>query len=108
MDSRNQFDGYRVQVQLANEAVRVFTRRGHDWTHRFKKVADDAWHIKAGSAIVDGEIVVPAADGSTDFSILQNTRDDLQKRRRQAENCGTSELARLIIRPRVASRSIRN
>ncbi|WGD56894.1 DNA ligase [Bradyrhizobium sp. CB1650] len=66
------FDGYRVQVHQANEAVTVFTRRGNDWTRRFKKVADDAWHIKAGSAIVDGEIVVPAADGSTDFSVLQN------------------------------------
>ncbi|SFV19496.1 bifunctional non-homologous end joining protein LigD [Bradyrhizobium arachidis] len=59
------FDGYRVQVHLANEAVKVFTRRGHDWTNRFKKVADAAWHIKAGSAIVDGEVVVPAADGTT-------------------------------------------
>jgi bifunctional non-homologous end joining protein LigD len=66
------FDGYRVQVHLANEAVRVFTRRGHDWTKRFKKVADEAWHIGAGSAIIDGEIVVPAADGTTDFSVLQN------------------------------------
>ncbi|MCC8976027.1 non-homologous end-joining DNA ligase [Bradyrhizobium brasilense] len=66
------FDGYRVQVHLANEAVKVFTRRGHDWTNRFKKVADDAWHIKAGSAIVDGEVVSPAADGTTDFSVLQN------------------------------------
>ena len=34
------FDGYRVQVHLANEAVKVFTRRGNDWTKRFKKVAD--------------------------------------------------------------------
>ncbi|MGX1317461.1 bifunctional non-homologous end joining protein LigD [Bradyrhizobium sp. USDA 377] len=66
------FDGYRVQVHLANEAVKVLTRRGHDWTHRFKKVAADAWHIKAASAIVDGEVVVPAADGTTDFSVLQN------------------------------------
>ena len=24
------FDGYRVQVHLHNEAVKVFTRRGHD------------------------------------------------------------------------------
>jgi bifunctional non-homologous end joining protein LigD len=39
------FDGYRVQVHLANEAVKVFTRRGHGWTNRFKKIADDAWHI---------------------------------------------------------------
>ena len=66
------FDGYRVQVHLANEALKVFTRRGHDWTNRFKKVANDAWHIKAGSAILDGEVVVPAADGTTDFSVLQN------------------------------------
>ena len=58
------FDGYRVQVQLANEQARIFTRRGHDWTHRFKKVAHDAWRIKASSAVVDGEIVVPAADGT--------------------------------------------
>jgi bifunctional non-homologous end joining protein LigD len=66
------FDGYRIQVHLVNEAVRVFTRRGNDWTKRFMKVADEAWHIGAGSAIIDGEIVVPAADGTTDFSVLQN------------------------------------
>jgi bifunctional non-homologous end joining protein LigD len=66
------FDGYRVQVHLANETAKIFTRRGHDWTHRFKKVAHDAWRIKASSAVLDGEIVVPAADGTTDFSVLQN------------------------------------
>jgi bifunctional non-homologous end joining protein LigD len=64
------FDGYRVQIHLANGAVKVFTRGGQDWTHRFKKVADEAWHPKVGSAIIDGEIVVPAADGTTDFSVL--------------------------------------
>jgi bifunctional non-homologous end joining protein LigD len=56
------FDGYRVQVHLVSEAVKVFTRRGNDWTKRFRKIADDAWHISAGSAIIDGEIVVPAAE----------------------------------------------
>jgi bifunctional non-homologous end joining protein LigD len=66
------FDGYRVQLHLAHEAVTVYTRRGNDWTKRFKKVADEAWHIAAGAAIMDGEIVVPAADGTTDFSVLQN------------------------------------
>ena len=66
------FDGYRVQVHLSNETAKIFTRRGHDWTHRFKKVAHDAWRIKASSAVLDGEIVVPAADGTTDFSVLQN------------------------------------
>jgi bifunctional non-homologous end joining protein LigD len=66
------FDGYRVQVHLANEAVKVFTRRGVDWTHRFKKIAADAWHIGAGSAILDGEVIVPAENGTTNFSVLQN------------------------------------
>ena len=66
------FDGYRVQVHVANTEVKVFTRRGHDWTNRFKKIASDAWHIGAGSAIIDGEVVAPAADGTTDFSVLQN------------------------------------
>lgn len=66
------FDGYRVQVHLINEAIKVFTRRGHDWTNRFRKVADDAWHIGAGSAILDGEVVVPGKNGTTDFRVLQN------------------------------------
>jgi bifunctional non-homologous end joining protein LigD len=66
------FDGYRVQVHLASEAVKVFTRRGNDWTGRFKKIADDAWHIAAGSAIIDGEVIVPSETGVSDFSVLQN------------------------------------
>jgi bifunctional non-homologous end joining protein LigD len=66
------FDGYRVQLHVVNEGVKVFTRRGNDWTNRFKKIANDAFLVNAGSAIIDGEVVVPATDGTTDFSVLQN------------------------------------
>jgi bifunctional non-homologous end joining protein LigD len=66
------FDGYRVQLHIANESIRVFTRRGYDWTNRFKKIANEAFLISANSAIIDGEVVVSAADGTTDFSVLQN------------------------------------
>ena len=66
------FDGYRVQLHIANDDIKVFTRRANDWTKRFKKIAADAYLISARSAIIDGEIVVPAADGTTDFSVLQN------------------------------------
>jgi bifunctional non-homologous end joining protein LigD len=66
------FDGYRVQVHLANATVKIFTRRGNDWTKRFKKIAGDAWHINAGSAIIDGEVIVPSENGVSDFSVLQN------------------------------------
>ena len=43
----------------------MFTRRGNDWTDRFRKIASDAWPINAGSAIIDGEVVVLAEDGTT-------------------------------------------
>jgi ATP dependent DNA ligase domain len=46
------FDGYRIQVHLRDAAVKVFTRRGNDWTNRFRKIAADAWHINARSAII--------------------------------------------------------
>jgi bifunctional non-homologous end joining protein LigD len=32
------FDGYRVQVHLKDAVVKVYTRRGNDWTNRFKKI----------------------------------------------------------------------
>jgi bifunctional non-homologous end joining protein LigD len=54
------FDGYRVQVHL-RDAV--------DWTYRFRKIAADAWRVNAGSAIIDGEVVVQATDGTTEFSL---------------------------------------
>ncbi len=57
------FDGYRVRVHIVNDAVKVLTRRGFDWTSRFKKITADAWLINARSAIIDGEVVAPAADG---------------------------------------------
>ena len=60
-----------MQVHLRDAVVKVFTRRGNDWTNRFKKIAADAWHMNAGSAIIDGEVVVPAANGTTNFSVLQ-------------------------------------
>lgn len=66
------FDGYRVQVHLLEKDVKVYTRRGNDWTKRFRKIAEDALPLPAASAIIDGEVVVPAADGTTDFSVLQN------------------------------------
>jgi ATP-dependent DNA ligase len=45
------FDGYRVQVHVAHEAVKIFTLAAT--TGRLRKIADDAWHITAGSAIIE-------------------------------------------------------
>jgi ATP-dependent DNA ligase len=29
------FDGYRVQLHIHNDAIKILTRRGNDWTRRF-------------------------------------------------------------------------
>jgi hypothetical protein len=35
--------------------VKVFTRRCHDWTKRFRKIVHDAFLISSSSAIIDGD-----------------------------------------------------
>lgn len=67
------YDGYRAQLHIINGAIKVCTRRGHDWTKRLRKIAADADLIGVGSVIIDGEIVVPGEVGKTDFSVLQNS-----------------------------------
>jgi bifunctional non-homologous end joining protein LigD len=32
-------DGYRLQVRRDGDAVRLFTRRGHNWTGRYPAIA---------------------------------------------------------------------
>ena len=41
------FDGYRVQLHIHNDSIKVFTRRGNDWTKRFRKIAEKAYLINA-------------------------------------------------------------
>lgn len=66
------FDGYRLLAFLAAGKVRLITRRGNDWTGRFPEVARAVAKIPAAQAILDGEVVVIAADGRHDFQALQN------------------------------------
>lgn len=65
------FDGYRIQLHIHVETIKVFTRRGHDWSGRFRKIVDDAWRLNVKSAIIDGEVVVQGTDGLSDFAVLQ-------------------------------------
>jgi bifunctional non-homologous end joining protein LigD len=70
------FDGYRMLCWLTGGEVRLVTRNEHDWTARFRRVADAVRHLPVGSAILDGEIVVLDAHGRSDFQALQNALRD--------------------------------
>jgi bifunctional non-homologous end joining protein LigD len=66
------FDGYRIQARLEDGKVRLLTRKGLDWTAKFQRVADAVAKLDAGSALIDGEIVVETDGGISDFSALQD------------------------------------
>jgi ATP-dependent DNA ligase len=65
------YDGYRVQVQVRQIAVRFLTRRGHDWTTGFQALAAAASGLKTYAAVLDGEVIVPGPNGTSDFGALQ-------------------------------------
>ena len=67
------FDGYRVLARIADGAVTLLTRRGHDWSNRFGPVARALAKLDVQQALIDGEIVVMTDTGVTDFGKLQAT-----------------------------------
>jgi bifunctional non-homologous end joining protein LigD len=66
------FDGYRVMARVDNGAVKLFTRNGHDWTHKLPRQAEAIASLALESAWLDGEMVVANEDGVPDFQALQN------------------------------------
>ena len=63
-------DGYRLIVRRDGETVRLFTRRGYDWTGRYPAIASAAAKIRAQSFTLDGEAVVCGEDGVAIFDAL--------------------------------------
>jgi len=65
-------DGYRTIAILNDGKARLITRNGHDWTDRYGDVAKAFEALPCSAAIIDGEIVVPDAQGVTRFAALQD------------------------------------
>src|SRR5262249_8509592 len=77
------FDGYRALCRIERGQARFFTREGNDCTDRFGVLAAVAARLPVSAAFLDGEIVVLASDGSSNFQSLQ-------------EALGRSETSRLV------------
>lgn len=65
------FDGYRALAAVKGDDVRIYTRSGLDWTHRYGPLADAFAKLDLDSALIDGEIVSVDKQGRSDFSALQ-------------------------------------
>lgn len=66
------FDGYRLLAMIHDGRVRLVTRNGNDWTHRFRATEKALAGLPVTSTILDGEIVSLNDEGVSDFQQLQN------------------------------------
>jgi bifunctional non-homologous end joining protein LigD len=66
------FDGYRIMARIDHDQVQLFTRNGHDWTHKLPQQAQALAELGLESAWLDGEVVVTNERGVPDFQALQN------------------------------------
>src|SRR5215469_3759518 len=69
------FDGYRMHARLDQGAVRLLTRTGLDWTHKYPAIAEAVSTIDARQAYLDGELCGVGPDGITSFSMIQLASD---------------------------------
>jgi bifunctional non-homologous end joining protein LigD len=63
-------DGYRLQVRRDGDVVRLFTRKGYDWSDRYPAIALTAMKLRAQSFTLDGEACVCGPDGVAVFDAL--------------------------------------
>ncbi|HEX2208502.1 MAG TPA: non-homologous end-joining DNA ligase, partial [Longimicrobium sp.] len=66
------YDGYRLVAMVRDGTARLITRNGNDWTERFPTVAAALEALPVRTAVLDGELVVLTARGTTSFQALQN------------------------------------
>ena len=63
------FDGYRMQLRIEGGKAQLFTRKGLDWSDKFKEITKAGMSLADG--IIDGEICALDHKGSPDFAALQ-------------------------------------
>jgi bifunctional non-homologous end joining protein LigD len=69
-------DGYRMQARKDGSGVQMLTRKGLDWTHRVRAVANEVAKLAVDKVTLDGEVVVLAENGTTNFADLQASFQD--------------------------------
>jgi bifunctional non-homologous end joining protein LigD len=65
-------DGYRLIVRKKDDRVRLFTRRGFDWTDRFPLIREAVAGLQSSALVLDGEAVCCDPDGVASFERLHS------------------------------------
>jgi bifunctional non-homologous end joining protein LigD len=66
------YDGYRILATKTATELRLFSRRGQDWTSEFAVVAKAVAKFRAKEFVLDGEVCALDEHGVPRFGLLQN------------------------------------
>ena len=70
------YDGYRMHARIDSGRVKLLTRTGLDWSHRYKRTIQALSALMVRSAYIDGELCALNGDGVPAFSRLQAAMDE--------------------------------
>lgn len=70
------YDGYRMHARLDGKQIKLLTRTGLDWSHRYRRTIKALGSLRVKSAYLDGELCALNADGVPVFSRLQAAMDE--------------------------------
>jgi len=80
------WDGYRAVAFLQDGKVRLVSRNQNDLTAEYPELKGLAPHVRARTAILDGEIVALDEQGRASFSLMQQRSGFREPGRRRARN----------------------
>jgi bifunctional non-homologous end joining protein LigD len=67
-------DGFRIMARRDSAGVRLFTRSGHDFTHRFPLAAAAVMALPGRLFLIDGEAIVTDDSGLAVFDLIRRAR----------------------------------
>jgi len=71
------YDGYRLLLSVGDGVATAYTRKGLDWSDKFKALVKAAANLPAG-CLIDGEAVAIDDKGKPSFQLLQSTLKERQ------------------------------
>ena len=69
-------DGYRLMVRRHDDKVRIYSRRGADFTLRFPRIVEAVRRLKVKSVLLDGEGIVYDQNGMPSFDLIHSKQYD--------------------------------
>jgi len=69
------YDGYRMHARIDSGRIKLLTRTGLDWSHRYRTTIGALATLPVKSAYIDGELCALDGHGASSFSRLQAAMD---------------------------------